>query len=305
MLLDETIEILSDERGSLNNALLKTKVLLHSLGKNDLATWVSNELIGYPDENIPSYRMVGASVHGHLVNFTWQVDDYPLPIMHLTKKQREDLTRFPCMLSISSIEQTINKNKAGVGAGKLIRELPPEFGSLLAKALSSGTNVTRAWCEINMMDVERILSEVRSRLLDFTLELRDVVGVDVPEKELRQKAGTADTAKMFTTAIYGAGNTIIIGSHSFQAITNQKDDIEGLIREIGKLGYQENELAVLRRAILEDQAKGQVPDITTGKTSEWFAKALKGAGRGAVKVGVDIASAVIVKAIEAYTKGGN
>ena len=52
MLLDDIIAILSDENGTLNSALLKTKVLLHSLGKKDLAAWVTNELKGYADENV-------------------------------------------------------------------------------------------------------------------------------------------------------------------------------------------------------------------------------------------------------------
>jgi hypothetical protein len=38
MLLDEIITILSDDKGTLNSALLKMKVLLHSIGKKDLAT---------------------------------------------------------------------------------------------------------------------------------------------------------------------------------------------------------------------------------------------------------------------------
>jgi prevent-host-death family protein len=53
-----------------------------------------------------------------------------------------------------------------------------------------------------MVDVENILSEVRSRLLDFALELRDVVGIDVPEKELAKKAASVDTEKLFNTAVY-------------------------------------------------------------------------------------------------------
>jgi hypothetical protein len=51
------IDILSDENGSLNGALLKTKVLLHTIGKKDLVPWVDNELKGYPDDDsVPEYR---------------------------------------------------------------------------------------------------------------------------------------------------------------------------------------------------------------------------------------------------------
>ena len=297
MLLDEIIATLSDEKGSLNSALLKTKVLLHSLGKKDLASWVTNELKGYPDENVPDYRIVSAEVHGHVTSYAWQPTDYVLPIMHLSEEQRKNLITFHCTMSIASIEESIRHGK------KLIRHLPPEFGALFQKVLTPGTSVFSAWCAINMVDVENILSEVRSRLLDFALELRDVVGIDVPEKELAAKAASVDTEKLFNTAVYGTGNTIIIGSHTFQAATNEKDDVNGLLDAVGKLGFQQGELEGLRQAVLEDKTQGKTPDVTEGATGRWYAKALKEAGKGAVKAGIDVVSSVIVKAIKAYTTG--
>ena len=154
-----------------------------------------------------------------------------------------------------------------------------------------------------MVGVENILSEVRSRLLDFALELRDVVGIDVPEKELVAKAASVDTEKLFNTAVYGTGNTIIIGSQAFQSVTNEKDDVEGLIAVVGKLGFQQRELEALRTAVLEDKSQGKAPDVTEGQTGKWYSKALKEAGQGAVKAGIDVVSSVIVKAIKAYTTG--
>jgi hypothetical protein len=150
-----------------------------------------------------------------------------------------------------------------------------------------------------MVDIENILTEVRSRLLDFMLELRDVVGIDVPEKELAAKAASVDTEKMFTTAVYGSGNTIIIGSHSFQ-VNNQQGDIEGLIQVIASLGFQQAELDSLRKAVIEDEASGKIPDVADGETGRWYTKALKEAGKGVVKVGVDIVAATIVQAVKGY-----
>lgn len=136
------------------------------------------------------------------------------------------------------------------------------------------------------------------------LELRDVVGIDVPEKELVEKAATIDTERMFNTSILGSGNTIIIGSHGVQTITNEKDDIEGLIAAVGKLGFEQQELNELRQAVLEDKTAGKTPDVAEGKTGQWFTKALKDAGKGVIKAGVDVVSTVIVKALKAYTTGG-
>jgi hypothetical protein len=297
MLLDDIIEILSDEKGSLNSALLKTKVLLHSLGKKELATWVTSELKGYPDENVPEYRLVSAEVHGHVTSYAWQANNYVLPIMHLTDQQKKNVTMSHCTMSIASIEDSVKNGK------KLIRHLPPEFGAIFQKVLTPGTNVFSAWCEINMLDIENILSEVRSRLLDFALELRDVVGIDVPEKDLVAKAASVDTEKLFNTAVYGTGNTIIIGSHTFQAVTNEKDDIEGLLAAVGSLGFQQRELAALKAAVLEDQLQGKTPDVSDGQTGKWYTNALKEAGKGTVKAGIDLVSSVLVKAIKAYTTG--
>jgi len=299
MLLDEIIAILSDEKGTLNSALLKTKVLMHSLGKKDLTTWVTNELKGYPDENVPEYRMIGASVHGHVINMTMQIRDYTLPILHLSKERQQSLTHFACQLSIDSVEESVKRHREK--GQKLARPLPTEFGGLFKEVLTSDTNVVSAWCEVNMIEVENILAEVRSRLLDFVLELRDVVGIDVPEKDLAAKAAVADTEKMFATSIYGNSNTIIIASQGIQTITNRKDDIEGLIAAVGKLGFTQRDLEDFKQAVLEDRSEGKTPDVSEGKTGKWFIKALKETGKGVMKTGVDVVSSVIVKALKAYT----
>jgi len=76
-----------------------------------------------------------------------------------------------------------------------------------------------------------------------------------------------------------------------------------LIAEIAKLGFAQSELVDLRKAVFEDKSRGKTPDVTEGETGKWYTKALKEAGKGAVKAGIDVVSSVIVKAIKAYTTG--
>jgi len=154
MLLDDIIAILSESQGSLNSALLKTKVLLHSIGKKELAAWVTNELKGYPDLNVPDYRIVHAEVHAQLSNFNYQVSDYMLPVMHLKPEQLENLTKSKCQMSIDSIEEAVKAHR--MKGTKLVRSLPPEYAGLFQKKLTPGTNIFSLWCEINMVNVENI-----------------------------------------------------------------------------------------------------------------------------------------------------
>jgi hypothetical protein len=300
MLLDDIIAILSDEKGSLTSALLKTKVLLHTLGRKELAAWVTNELNGYPGgSTVPEYRILNAQVFGLIASITMRMTNFPLPLRHLTEKEQKTLTEQHCYMSISTIEKSLqSRDEKGT---RLARVLPVENNQRFEEALEDGVHVLKAWCEINMMDAANVLSEVRSRLLDFCLELRDVVGIDVPEKDLVEKAAAVDTTKLFNTAINGDGNTIIIHPQGqVQTITNQKDDLEALIRTVAELGFEKPALDELKQAVLEDKGRGKVPDVTDGKTGKWFAKALKSAGKEVVKAGVDIVSSVIVKAMKAY-----
>jgi len=301
MLLDDIIAILSDEKGSLTSALLKTKVLLHTLGRKELTTWVTNELNGYPEGSaVPEYRVVNSQVFGLVTTIRMQMNNYPLPVLHLTQNEQRALTEQHCYMSISSLEQSLqSRDEKGT---KLVRVLPVENNQRFEEALDDGVRVIKAWCELNMMDTANVLSEVRSRLLDFCLELRDVVGIDVPEKELVTKAAAVDTTKLFNTAINGDGNTIIIHPQGqVQTITNQKDDLEALIRTVTELGFEKPALDELKQAILEDKREGRVPDLADGWTGKWFTKALKSAGKEVVKASVDIVSSVIVKAMKAYT----
>jgi hypothetical protein len=301
MLLDEIIALLSSTSGSLTDALLKTKVLLHQIGRKDLVSWVNSELTGYPDDNVPDYRIVSTEVHGQLTSVAWQMSDFRLPIQHLESEQRKQLTSFAMTSSLQIIEESIKHNREK--GGGMVRNLPVESTGMFQKAMQGGVNVVSAWCQVNMGDVENILAEVRSRLLDFALELRDAVGMEAEGKQLKQKAASVDAGKMFNTAIYGSGNTVVLGSHSTQSVTvtNAKGDIESLLETLAGVGVSRRDLDDLKSAIIDDENEGRTPTVSEGETGGWFTKLLGRAGKGTINVGVDLLSSTVVKALAAYT----
>jgi hypothetical protein len=78
-----------------------------------------------------------------------------------------------------------------------------------------------------MNQIDKILQEVRSRLLEFMLELRDVVGIDASNKDLANKASAFDADSAFTKilghATFGPGATVFIGNQNTQVnVTNKK-----------------------------------------------------------------------------------
>lgn len=82
-IVDEIIDTLSSEGASLNDALFKTKVLLHRLGEKELVEWVNLELQGYKDsDELPEYRKMSMVVRGNISNGVYQHNNQALPISH-------------------------------------------------------------------------------------------------------------------------------------------------------------------------------------------------------------------------------
>src|SRR3989442_7876914 len=112
MLIDDIIEILGQESGSLTDALLKTKILLYKIDKKELIEWVNNELNGYPDDaTIPPYRIVPSEVLANLSNIRWQATSHPIPIGHLKPEQRETLENSKMYESLAVLEELASHNE--------------------------------------------------------------------------------------------------------------------------------------------------------------------------------------------------
>lgn len=100
MLLDEIIALLSDQKGSLEAALLKTKVLLHQIGHKELVPWVNYELAGYPeDSELPPYRIVTSQPHGHLraLRGKWPIGFFLQGNLLPNKKELYERQRSPAL----------------------------------------------------------------------------------------------------------------------------------------------------------------------------------------------------------------
>jgi hypothetical protein len=258
VLLDEIIAILTSADGSLNEALLKTKDLLWRLKRKDLVPWVSAELDGNPDDNVPQYRIIPMAVRGNIFKVGWRGDDQPIPVMHPPPETQKFLTSTAIKDSIQVLEQNLKASK-----NSMVLYCPPEMMPELSKGFSPGTYVNNAWCVANISKVQGILPSVRSRLLDFSLELRDVVGTDADSAELEQKTSPAQIGKMFQDAIFGPGAQIYIGSSVTQSVivNNNPGDVNGLLKVIAQLGIHQPDLSKLKLAIEQDEAAGKKPDV--------------------------------------------
>lgn len=298
-LLDEIIDALSSQQGSLTDALLKTKVLLHKIGHKELVEWVNNELNGYPNENeLPQYRILPAQVLVNASNLAYQVTSHPIPLGHLSTEQKESLETAKMSQSLAVLEKL-----ASDADGNLQAAIPMEANGLLGKGLANGYRIQRAWCEIGIAGISHIFVQVRSRLLDFVLGLKDQIGEDMPDDEIKKRTENFDASGLFNNAIFGNNTTIVVGANNTQHVANLSfaGNFNALADELRRHGLQEQDISALQSAIHEDEGSLDLKEKKFGPAVKgWLQRMLAKAVDASWQVELGVASSLLATALQNY-----
>jgi len=228
---------------------------------------------------------------------TWQATAHPIPLGHIRPDQRDRLETIQVRDSITVLDHLVTRTPSG----SLRRDLPMEGYGLLRKGLAKGVEIQRAWCEISPSDMANIRAQVRSRLLDFLLELRDSLGNPENESKLKESAAAFDATGLFQNAVFGSNTTIIVGNNNRQSVQalNMAGDLEQLAAKMKEVGLPEDEITALGVAIQKDQTANGGQSFE-GDTGRWYSGLLARSAKGTLNVGVDVVTTVIAKALVAY-----
>ena len=298
-LVNEIIEALSTDASKTCEALLKTKVLLHKLGHSELNDWVSHELGGYPSKSaVPSYRVLSTTVLANITNGYHIYNAHPIPLGHLDARYRKELQTSKMHQSISVLEEFLKNDD-----GHLEAQIPPEANQLLGKPLSNGYWIQRAWCQISKPDISQITTQIRSRLLDFVLELSAHIEKSKTDGLNEEELKLMDTPKMFNHAIFGSNTTIIVGNNNKQSLSIDvtADNFRTLADLLMKNGVDAEDVSELKCAIDEDSKNIDIENRQFGPaTKEWLKKMLGKAVDTSWQVEVGVASSLLASALQKY-----
>lgn len=298
-LINEIIDILSSEKPNLTNALIKTKVLLYKLGQKELVGWVNNELNGYQNgEELPPYRILPSQVLVNAANMAYQVNSHPIPLAHLDDDLRKSLETSELTQSLAVLEEFANSE-----SDSLERPLPMEWVPLLNQGLSNNFQIQKAWCQISVTGIVQILTEVRSRLLDFLLELSSEFGEEMTDEEVKNRANEVDSASMFNSAMFGDNTTILVGNQNTQHVVNAKvhNDFAELEKELKKHGISDHDVVKLKSAIESDDGKTNSAEKEYGPAvKSWFKGMIEKAADGAWQVNLGVAGNIISGLLNGY-----
>lgn len=298
-LINEIIEILSSESGKLSDALIKTKVLLHKIGHKELVPWVNSELNGYSDKDaVPEYRVLSAQVLVNASNIAYRVTSHHIPMGHLEEEHRKSLETARMDQSLAVLEKFAEKD-----SGQLQAHIPMESYGILEKGLDNSYRIESAWSEISISSVLQILIQVRSRLLDFVLELNDQFPSELNEKEVKERIDSVDAGNLFNSAIFGDNTTILVGSSNIQTVSNvvSKGDFNTLGKMLEESGVSEPDITALKDAIGQDSTIINADSREFGPAVKtWLQTMLSKAVDTSWKIELGVASSLLATALNKY-----
>jgi hypothetical protein len=298
-LLNDIVSLLTEEESSLSESLLKTKVLLHQIRHKELAGWVNGELAGYGmTDQLPQYRQLEGHLFGRVTNGAYTYNRHAIPVMHLEAKHRKRLEHFDLRNGVRVLEAIVAKDN---GKNCIMRPIPPEFNHILGEKFGGGYHVQAAWNQVEISQVRQVLTEVRSRLLDFILELHSEVGATASDSDIIKRTNELDIQGMFGKAVFGDNTTILVGNGNHQTVANNsaKNDGAALATELRKHGVDEQDITDLQAALIEDPMP-TIPEGYGPAVRGWITRMMGKAGDTSWKIGISGAGGVLATVLKNY-----
>lgn len=295
-LLNEIVNSLTDESISLNNCLLKTKVLAFKIDNQSLKYWINCELNGYGDDDeLPEYRKYFGTVIGTMSNGHYQISNAVIPMMHL-KDKASSLELFYFFDDIGSIEKMLSKTHEVV----LTKRLPPEFCSYINVGINAnGYFVVDAYVQININVLNSVLNSVKSKLLDFLLELESQFNYNINHIEMKSKNEKVN--QIINNTIYGNNNVVLSGDENYQNVNLNisKDNFGELSKLLKQSGVEDVDIEELK-VIVEKDTPDYENRLFGANTKNWIKKMTGKAIDGTWKISIATAGQLLANSLSQY-----
>ena len=292
-LLDDIIKAITETDEKTSSILRKCLVLSYKLKNDTLKSWVSKELNGYDydDPDLPQYRQVGAPAMGlFLGGLGAQINDQPIPSAMLKDEHRHFAER-------AKLTQAIAAYEGAKPDDNLTIPWPANLTAMYqSKFFQGDMALNRAWQVIPGSCLVSITDTVRTRMLTFVLELKD----QTVEENVEVEALPPSTVQTLVQMTVIGGNNVFGNVEQFATQTVQVGDIESLRGTLAALGVSHDELTALETDIAADEQDEPGKESLGKRTLGWVSRNAKAAGKGAVKIGVDVVTAVMTEAIKRY-----
>ncbi|MDI9312144.1 MAG: hypothetical protein QM535_18160 [Limnohabitans sp.] len=295
-IIDELISSISTQENSITDILIRTKILAFELKNETLKTWIENELNGYnTKDKLPSYRVLPCQVIGRVSNGYSTANNYPIPLIGLDKDITKMLNTINFTESISGIEALCDMSESK----KIGLNVLPNMYPYLSRDFDNGFVIEYARKEISVVQVIQIVTAVKSKLLDFLLELKETVGNNNVENFSIKKE---IISSLLNSAVFGNNTTIIVGNDNSQNVkieANIINNFEELSKYLTDNKVEKEDIEELSAIIDIDNQDSEKKEYGS-KVKGWVNKMISKAMDGSWTIGLAAAGKVLADGISKY-----
>lgn len=284
-----------DSGVSIADLLRKCMLLAARLGNEDFKTWVNQELNGYSaKEALPKYRIIDTISFGQ---FTDGFRCYPklsIPFSYIPEEYHEIIGTHYFTDPISSLDHLIENSDEK----SIVIYWPADLIALLGNKIYSGMYCLGAWNPISASTLAAILDTVRTRILEFAIEI-ERENPNAGEAYLNEQPISPEYVRStFNTVILGNVGNLAQGSSDIKQDVHQ-GDLESLKKCLLGIGISKSDLRELDTSLAYDERVGIRNKIGT-HTKEWIGKVSEKVPSGAEQVSTSVLTSLITKAISVY-----
>jgi hypothetical protein len=285
--------------GKVSALLRKCKILASRIHSDDFSRWIDHELVGYPEQEVlPEYRVLrGVESHGHFAGVAGSaIRNARIPSGSLPEPLRQRITELHLREGIAQFEELLKGDQ-----DPLHVDWPSDLIARVALEIYDGYGCMAAWRIVPRATIAGLVDSVRNRILAFALEL-ERLNPDAGEAQASDTPIAPNAVhQVFQTNIYGTVGNFAAGSTNVtqqSEITISGGDLDGLKRELCRLGIHQEDVAALEAALRDDQA-AQEPGFGT-RAKAWLGNMMAKAATGAWTVSMQTAGAVLPKLLAEY-----
>ena len=312
-ILKEVIDELIDPEKSLEGPLFKLLYFSKLTENQTLISFISREINGYGGEDrsvFPEYRKIYVELEVDLQTGYNTHPHKPLPFSMIDKTLRESLNPMLVTHGVKYLEALIKKGTSGENQFKY-RELPMEMLFIIQPAAEKlyrsdiDVDVIAGRLRMASNQFQTILTAIRSKLLEFTMEVGANFGynIQINSFQKHKKENNESVVNIMNTHITntGDGNVVNTGDNSRLTvnITIHKGDTTALSERLRKDGIDEADIVEIAEIVQSEQPDPEKKTLGD-RAINWIGKVSMKALSGVGKIATSVSSAVLAEYLKQF-----
>ncbi|MEM1027921.1 MAG: hypothetical protein AAGJ38_07535 [Planctomycetota bacterium] len=288
----------ADASTPVDDLLRKSLMVARKLKLNDIMAWIKCELEGYPtDSEIPEYRIIDSSIV--VMNPYHGIQ----PVIIADAKAEKWLNKGHRLgSSVGSIVRILERERSATNSTGPTFPLTPEQTDFIIREACDGLPL-KPVRRVSVSAIENILDQVRTRILNWTLDLeeQEILGFGLVFTKEEKSA-----AQSVVNNFHGVGNVQQVGGNMTHSTVNQstnvvvkKGDLPSLIEHLRSHGVGESDLDELKNAIEQDPTPDQGGNFGP-KVAAWIGGMMTKAANGMWDIAAGAAGGVLAQGISTY-----